>query len=291
MDTINCNLSNDVIDDTEWSRIERQCKNQHHIDPSCDLKLLIANDEATVVRHGITFDQLDKFFNKIRKHFDKKINDHLQQFGYDGIYDITPTIFGSIIVRQETWRGAEQCPFQSPLDERYHGYEYGSHDWYFTNTKTGEELHIGDLLFHQISAHHFFQSPSSEYRVDPEKLITFFGLKRGVDYSTELNTTAQWVSGNGSMIGTRFTIKDWFWRDGDSPSHYTATTIGGNTFYLKGDDTLIVEVKDPSTLPTEFAGHPGNFALDCCPTGVYGMRKIDISEITVDEEAKDWTDM
>lgn len=283
---INCNLSNDVIDDTEWYRIEQQCKNQRHIDPSCDLKELIARDEATIARLGITFDQLTQFFDKIKKHFDKKINDHFKMFGYDGIHEITPTILGSFTVRRVSWRGAEKCPFQSLLDTQYHGYEYGSSDWYFINTKTGEELHIGDLLFHQISVHHFFQSPSSKYRVDPEKLIHFFGLKRGVDYSPELDTSVQWVSGGGSISGSGITIRDWWWYGDDSLDLYTATKIGDNTFYLKGDDTLIVEVKDPSTLPTEFAGCSGDFALICGHNGVYGIGKKLISSITVAEEAK-----
>ena len=38
------------------------------------------------------------------------------------------------------------------------------------------------MLFHQITAHHFFQSESSAYRVDPAVLIQFFNLQPRVDY-------------------------------------------------------------------------------------------------------------
>jgi len=97
-----------------------------------------------------------------------------------------------LLVFRVAWGGAETCPFQSVHDTRYHGYEYGSHDWVFIKKDTMEIMHIGDLLFHQITRHHFFQSSSSSYRVDVKKMIEFFNLRSGVDYTSDLIVQDIW---------------------------------------------------------------------------------------------------
>ncbi len=62
------------------------------------------------------------------------------------------------------------------------GTKYGATDYIIhretteNGTKKGIGMHIGSLLFHQIAKHHFFQDQSSDYRVDPKKLIDMFDL-------------------------------------------------------------------------------------------------------------------
>ncbi len=79
-----------------------------------------------------------------------------------------------------TWGGAQECPFQNrEVDPRYNGYKYGATDYiiYRETQENGIGMHIGSLLFHQIAKHHFFQDQSSDYRVDPKKLIDMFDLR------------------------------------------------------------------------------------------------------------------
>lgn len=229
---INCNCTNDKLDDNEWARIESQCIKQKHLNSS-DLpsniftrvsnlfssgELLreqITQDEQILSNAGITFDQLDKFFNAFKLYWSKfcknvvnlskeniELNDKtkafVEQYYSNGQYaklvrkgwclwGITKARFNmfgtNYLVDRFTWGGAENCPFQSAQDKKYHGYEYGSHDWIIFNLDSMECIHIGDLLFHQIMTHKFFQSKSSPYRVEPVKLISIFGLKPNQDYS------------------------------------------------------------------------------------------------------------
>ncbi len=177
------------------------------------LRKQIVQDEQTLNNAGITFEQLDKFFTALKLYWLKfcTIGAHLKNIELDdktkafvekyysnsqfaklnkngwcswGFSRAKFNMFGTnYLVDRFTWGGAETCPFQSTQDKKYYGYEYGSHDWIIFNLDLMECIHIGDLLFHQIHAHKFFQSKSSPYRVDPANLISIFNLKPNQDYS------------------------------------------------------------------------------------------------------------
>jgi hypothetical protein len=57
-------------------------------------------------------------------------------------------------------------------------------------------MHIGDLLFHQITEHHFFQGSDSKYRIDPKNPINFFGLKKDLSYESDIEITYYWAEKN-----------------------------------------------------------------------------------------------
>ncbi len=211
---INCNIANDKLDTKEWERIQAQCIKQKHIcsHTFCkndDLREIIKKDEETLAGVGITFAQLEDFifgfhlyFKKYSSYSQIDLPDVVNKF-YQDKSDKYFTInrngwcswgrsyskfnmFGTnYFVIKFTWGGAETCPFQSPEDKKYHGYSYGSHDWLIWNLDSNKFMHIGDLLFHQITAHKFFQAPGSNYRVDPIKLIELFNLKPNVDYKVD----------------------------------------------------------------------------------------------------------
>lgn len=204
---IKCNVANQLLVNDEWIRIESQCQKQTHLGPNESLLNLIKKDEQTVKQLGITFEQLDDFFDKIHHHYNKGLEDgqliapteeHLSLYQtikvplcLSGQY-WTPIFNNTILVQCVVCVGAETCPFQSPNDKKYHGYEYGDRDWIFLNPTNHQIIHIGDLLFHQIIKHHFFQSPQSPYRVDPEYLIKFFNLQPYVNYHTETISRVVW---------------------------------------------------------------------------------------------------
>lgn len=216
MTTINCNHSNDTFNDNEWNRIQAQCIKQKHIKPNDNLKQIIKTDEETLANLCITFDQLKDFFFVFKLYVKKYgidksaeylMPEFVKKFWSDktdnffslhkggwcswGSYSYQFNMFGTnYFVSRITWGGAETCPFQHPEDKRYHGYEYGSHDWLIWNLDNESFMHIGDLLFHQIVTHHFFQSPESAYRIDPLKLIQHFNLKPNIVYKVDTKEVA-----------------------------------------------------------------------------------------------------
>lgn len=203
-----CNYLNDVLDATEWDRIDAACKSRGHIADNVNVKDVIQSDEKKLSNHGITFQQLDDFFKKLVEHVDHEIT-HGRELKHitDTECDMVEKAFkeinmsgwccwgrnsvkifhGAITVVKLTWGGAEVCPFQSLNDKKYHGYEYGSIDYVFM--KGDEYIHVGNLLFHQIVQHHFFQDASSKFHVDVGKLIEFFNIRPDINYETSIGET------------------------------------------------------------------------------------------------------
>jgi hypothetical protein len=220
-----CNKSNDDLDAAEWSRIEDACRAHSHIAPDENLQELIAADEHAVASRGITFEQLRDFFSKLKYHFwnalacdlsdeesqqvemflDDSVcfsNDRVRHWCLQG--DEKKRIFCSssakannrLTVLYYAWGGAEKCQFQA-VNDTYYGYQYGSLDWIFI--KDGKVMHIGDLLFHSIAEHHFFQSSKSPYRVDPVELIEFFNIKPDVVYKPILREVRIWQFSSSAL--------------------------------------------------------------------------------------------
>jgi hypothetical protein len=309
--SINCNHENLLLESDEWSRIEGQCKKQKHICESDDLKTIIENDERTVREYGITFDQLSDFFDKVKYHYYKKINcDELYNLSQEELnifeqykiggsgwcshgFKVVRIFNDKIIVGRVTWGGAETCPFQSLEDSRYHGYEYGSHDWIFLNALTKESMHIGDLLFHQISKHHFFQSHSSKYRVDPLKLISLFGLKPDISYKTEIITSKLWTSDGSCSCSRRF-YPDKLYSlvdivRGDKPNNLKHENYGSNDLYYNYAQAFLVVNKILDGIPCHIDGIKFDFDCTCEDLiGCYSYKKRNFSQTTEREMNIDW---
>lgn len=188
-----------------WNEIETRCINQHHLFEGENLNEIIKKDEDKLASYGITFDQLKQLFDTIRQStshknwrlaelatYDDRVKmcQHipicLEQHDKPEHYSIQtkhPLFDGKFYIITVEWMGSERCPFQPDSDTEYHGHEYGCRDFLFIKSGGDECLHIGDLLFHQIIEHHFFQSPLSSYHVDIDRLVKFFDLQPNVDYS------------------------------------------------------------------------------------------------------------
>lgn len=275
---IQCNIATDKLSDAEISRIETQCKVQHHIAETASLRDQIKADEEVVFRYGFTFEQLGNFFEKIKAHYsctEKEVDikdvlsgdviEKLKKFKIGGPGwccwgSGKKMIFGNqIFVFKITWGGAEECPFQSPEDKRYNGYKYGSHDWVFANLATNEVMHIGDLLFHQIAEHHFFQGPESKYRVDPEQLIKFFGLKNNLTYETEKESFWYWsISSITSSVRKDSPDKEYSPHTADNilvklPEKYKRTVYGRNIvieYANEHGDELVIYKNERYNIPS-----------------------------------------
>lgn len=251
--TTKCNIDNSEFDEVEWMRITDICRKKKHIGQDEIVKDIIEADDKILEQHGITYEQLGKYFDKIMKHYDNNektkinsieasiVNELLRGIDIGGwcLWSCMKSkIFNErITVIKLTWGGAETCPFQDAKDTKYHGYEYGSSDWIFI--KGNECMHIGDLLFHQIVNHHFFQSPQSRYHVDVNKLIEFFGIRKDVDYTTTFM--------NGKKIKYKNSIseEEFLKIDTKNMRHETHDV---NEFYY--DDTnMIIIANNKDTIP------------------------------------------
>lgn len=273
---INCHYSNDKINEDEWNRIELQCKEQKHLAKNDKLRDIIESDEKTLESYGITFKQLKDFFKKIKYHFYHQMSNNVNyqinknerkllktlkidsnSFPYSWNY--TKIFNGKLIIGFSIWDGAEICPFKSDLDKQYHGYEYGDTDWFFIKTDTNEVMHIGDLLFHQINTHHFFQSPESLYRADPAKIISFFSLKTGMDYITDFIISKKWCqefcssSFNGIGVHKIRKIEEYEMKkfETDTITHVKHDT---NDIYYTDTSALLI-INNKNTLPISIIIH------------------------------------
>src|SRR6185437_5725564 len=208
---IDCNVDNEKLLEAEITRIQGQAWKQGHLSKETLWKR-IQQDEALLAGKNITFTQLAQLFEKIFLHYADlstkqrpltmaeielglktitysdllrqwRLSAEFQKRGKEATFHARDLFGGQLTVVLISWGGAEECPFKSLSDPSYHGYEYGSYDWVFF--RNGQCLHVGDLLLrHQITKHHFFQSPTSPFRVDPQALCNFFALVSGRDYST-----------------------------------------------------------------------------------------------------------
>lgn len=305
-----CNYNNETLSDMEWDRIETQCKKQRHLETEDNLKDLIARDEKAIASHGLSFEQLGLFFEKLKLHFAKEVNEKKEHkltsaevvllkkhalggSGWSSWASHVATIFnGKLVVARYTWGGAETCPFQSSEDDGYHGYEYGSHDWIFIRTDKNESMHIGDLLFHQITKHHFFQSPSSGYRVDPSKLISFFDLRKDVDYQTETITKDMWRSRDSTSCLRRFNKeRTYSLKDAWNAAKHTdlkRQQFGTNEVYSNDKVCFVVVNKFADGLPALIDNIQLNYQQTEDVIGVFGYDKGEFTEITEHERSRVW---
>jgi len=304
-------IINDSVNDIDIERIEKKCREQNHLSQTELLKQRIFEDEVVLKQHGITFKQLEDFFEKIIYHMGtksfksysptEKEFQELQkyQIGSTGwcLWNIQYNLLFNdrFLCVKITWGGAELCPFQSVHDKKYHGYEYGSHDWIFIDRVTLESIHIGDLLFHQITKHHFFQSPGP-YRVDPLKLIKFFNLRPNKDYSTSFDNKYAWSSKHsGSCSKTHFPDRVYLLEDytkfaSDEDKKSVITMIherqGLNEVYYNDENAILI-INDPTNLPETLNGLKYSEWSDDS-IGYTFYTKTLYKTITPEEEITEW---
>ncbi len=178
----------------EHKEIESRCRSDKMLSENEELSKLIKSDEKTVADLGITFQQISNFFEYLVLYcnskyaidfkFEFKFKDNIDRAYWNLNYSKSIKIKLNEIeynVLIYSWNGSASCPFENKCIDGY-----GSKDYFIYRCDNDAKLHIGDLLFHQISEHHFFQSESSNYRVEPNKLIEFFNLKPHVDYKANI---------------------------------------------------------------------------------------------------------
>lgn len=210
-----CKYSNENLNNENWNKINERCKKKDIIDFDENVEDIIKNDEMKLKNLGITFSQLRNFLKKIKYHYINQCK--LVELPNGNIESIKLTKKEMLLIQSKTGLQSdeyftlrifnnkltvvlhtsfldEKCPFDNDKTSR------GAKNWFFINSRTNKFFHIRDILFHQIIHHNFMNGPSSSYRIDPIEFVSFFSLKRDVDYSTDTIIEYEWIYCEDSLV-------------------------------------------------------------------------------------------
>ena len=139
----------------------------------------------------------------------------------------SPVMFNDIklMVMSVTWGGAAICPFKADDNRAYHGYEYGSRDYCVYNTEDDEVVMFNDLNLH-MAEHHSFWEGSTNYRLDPIKVVDCLRLRRDSVSKGDTISKTVWsytaASGAGPGDDYPSSIKRW------ASAEHTEVMISGD---------------------------------------------------------------
>ena len=189
------------LDSEKLTQIELKCHEKCYLDVTEKLLNRITIDLETLKKYGLTKDDIYTNHRNMYLKFHKV--DEFDAYDCSGKQDTThanilfeklPANFGKdwsgwgkitneIMLNHQhlritcmKWGGAEECPIKKSFTDKYNGYSRGDRDWFVTNLDNSTNIWIPDLLPAQIGMFGFFQSPSSQYRLDPELYIKVMGL-------------------------------------------------------------------------------------------------------------------
>lgn len=161
--------------------------------PNETLEEVIARDKQTLRRYGVTCQEiaakLTEFVDKFNQQGDalapqdQKLIEQYPIYSENLNIDTFQAPYGTrearamkrvidhrYIMGQIQTAGWQECPF-GDLDF------VPGNDYFIYDTQTGGIIEFGLLLIHLIEVHCFFEG-NVQYRLDPERVIKFFGLDR-----------------------------------------------------------------------------------------------------------------
>lgn len=195
-ETFHCNLFFEELENDEINEIEKRMYPGEYSE-SGFLQLgetlvdVYKNDKIFLEKVNITYKQIYDKLNTI-------INKYYRSVSLGKKY----LIEGKYKIEIVCYNGAQKCPFQNnEKDKNYHGYEYGDRDITITNILNDDEITFNTLLLHMIKKHHFFESPLSSHRLDPDKVIKFFDLKSNINYKSEYKSYNCWDDSESNNYG------------------------------------------------------------------------------------------
>lgn len=242
----------------------------------CSMENIIAHDQKTVERLGTTTEQLGDALKTVARLAVHKADTH---FGGALVYamaqimggeapkppEFKSQIQGNVRGRQEwcdqgrfesefefngqhllvfviLWGGSQRCPFQHPLDQSYHGYDYGARDVVVTNLDNGEVLRFSTLLPHMIKHRGFFEGPFCWYRVEPEQIIKVLGpMEPGKSYKIQSHMEMKMRSTGSSGTHSHRDVKD-------LGNDVECVMLRHHNVYLNGDKLLIDPVDNTDSV-------------------------------------------
>lgn len=162
-------------------------------DEEC-LSSLIESDTTTLVKNGITHAELA---NAICGVVDFCMAQPLVVKGDKYSFEVKATYLGiseniSFRISSVMHMGYQLCPFEICVNERpkFNGEGVGSviaTIVKYENREKVTEIQLGSLLSHLCHAHHFLEGVDCAFRVDPQKFIDLFELKKEKEFNGTIN--------------------------------------------------------------------------------------------------------
>jgi hypothetical protein len=178
------------------------------MDISRDIARDISQDQDTLTRLSITFQQIQQMIEKIKHHYSYGLNClSLRQYDQQRGLEMVP-IFGDKLWvhcnQPKNFRNSvSYMNIRAPSTTSMASMASTTStmcktsDWTFFKSSTQEYFHLQELIYRQIITHHYFQSIGSKSRIEPEDLIQFLGLKPNQSYATELVVSRRWTYVDG----------------------------------------------------------------------------------------------
>jgi len=196
------NCINRNIKNTNFISINKKCKDDNHkfIADDETVECIIENDKQILKKHGITREQILQKLKWITSLYLTREYSHCIDHPNDN--QTNTHSVGGLKIKMVSWSRMNTCPFQ--IKGRYHGYEYGTLDYIVTRDpgifdflagiigSKPDEFKFTDLNIHMFDFHDFCGGNASQ-RLDLEKMIKFFDMKPGIDYSPKLGKIASYA--------------------------------------------------------------------------------------------------
>jgi hypothetical protein len=172
------------LEELERAMRPGRCSNGGFLGLNESLEDVIAKDEQTLAKFGISYEQIASSIERIwiaatTEKYSLPAKDYLARetdfpclhkpetipsFSLSNLPELNHGFivenFQVFIVQ---YRGFQHCPWGCSA--------FGSSDLMILNRKTGESFAAPELIIHLIRAHRFFEGFESPYRVDPKKVI------------------------------------------------------------------------------------------------------------------------
>lgn len=209
MSIVHCNLPNEKLSEKEFDEIEQRMYPGKYsgvgfLQEGERLRDVINADDLYLKSVGITYEQIADRLETIVGKYSRTIELEHKDDAVIGDVSKIMLLFGKekkrtvenrYLISDVSYMGAQECPFQNKkLDNRYHGYAYGSRDLTVYDTVTEREIVFNTLLPHMIRCHKFFESPKSSHRLEPRDVIEILEIKPDVCYKPMYKYYHQWSS-------------------------------------------------------------------------------------------------
>ncbi len=173
-----------TIEQLEYEMRPGRCSSGGFLGQSESLLDVIAHDEQTLKKFGVSYEQIVASIEQIWLAAVKQMREleasdrferetdfpaihHPETIPSFSLANLPGTDKGYIIGRFQVfivrYRGFQHCPWTCNA--------FGSSDFMVLNRNTGESFTAPELIIHLIREHRFFEGVQSPYRVDPEKVI------------------------------------------------------------------------------------------------------------------------
>jgi hypothetical protein len=253
-------ISDELFRKVENRMRPKQYSKSGFLDKTESLKDVAERDETTLKAKGLTYDIIAERLSGFIKRANQINNDnHIKRIQNKDkrkdkqlrIPKNVPIIGGHLsnfnitikepdnkyLVQKIQWNGWQCCPFgPGEKDEKNDGLlnckECSDKDFVIKNLTTDEYVSFPSLIIHLIRDHHFFEG-NTEYRLDPEKVISVLNINPSHDYTIPSRKIECWSWECSTSLPEDLEDLNIRWFDIDKEKHIKG--LVSNSSYCKYD--------------------------------------------------------